>query len=135
MAMNWALPYPARRQPILADNAVATSQPLATQAGVAMLAGGGNAVDAALATAIALTVVEPCSNGIGSDLFAIIWDGRELTGLNASGRAPAAWSRERFASPGEHDAVIVLEEAVGPVRCDLPPTIHHLATGGAIGLW
>ncbi len=99
--MNWALPYPARRQPILADNAVATSQPLATQAGVAMLARGGNAVDAALATAIALTVVEPCSNGIGSDLFAIIWDGRELTGLNASGRAPAAWSRERFASQSQ----------------------------------
>jgi gamma-glutamyltranspeptidase/glutathione hydrolase len=62
-----------------------------------MLARGGNAVDAVLATAITLTVVEPCSNGIGSDLFAILWDGRELVGLNASGRAPAGWSRERFA--------------------------------------
>jgi gamma-glutamyltranspeptidase/glutathione hydrolase len=61
-----------------------------------MLARGGNAVDAALATAITLTVVEPCSNGIGSDLFAILWDGRELVGLNASGRAPAAWTLERF---------------------------------------
>ena len=88
--MDWSLPYPSRRQPVLADNVVATSQPLATQAGIAMLARGGNAVDAALATAMALTVVEPCSNGIGSDLFAIVWDGRELTGLNASGRAPAA---------------------------------------------
>jgi gamma-glutamyltranspeptidase/glutathione hydrolase len=96
--MDWSLPYPSRRQPICAANVVATSQPLATQAGIAMLVRGGNAVDAALATAITLTVVEPCSNGIGSDLFAILWDGRQLAGLNASGRAPAAWSRERFAS-------------------------------------
>jgi gamma-glutamyltranspeptidase/glutathione hydrolase len=95
--MDWSLPYPSRRQPICASNVVATSQPLATQAGVAMLARGGSAVDAALATAITLTVVEPCSNGIGSDLFAILWDGDALAGLNASGRAPAAWSRERFA--------------------------------------
>ena len=85
---DWAQPYPSRRQPVLARNAVATSQPLATQAGLAMLQRGGNAVDAALATAIALTVVEPVSNGVGSDLFAIVWDGRELCGLNASGRAP-----------------------------------------------
>ena len=94
--MDWSLPYPSRRQPICADNVVATSQPLATQAGIAMLSRGGNALDAALATAIALTVVEPCSNGIGSDLFAIVWDGRALAGLNASGRAPAAWTRARF---------------------------------------
>jgi gamma-glutamyltranspeptidase/glutathione hydrolase len=96
--MDWTLPYPSRRQPVCAANVVATSQPLATQAGVAMLARGGNAVDAALATAITLTVVEPCSNGIGSDLFAILWDGDALVGLNASGRAPAAWSRARFAA-------------------------------------
>ena len=96
--MDWSLPYPSRRQPICAANVVATSQPLATQAGVAMLARGGNAVDAALATAITLTVVEPCSNGIGSDLFAILWDGSALIGLNASGRAPAGWNRERFAA-------------------------------------
>ena len=90
--LDWSLPYASRRQPVCARNVVATSQPLAAQAGIAMLARGGNAVDAALATAIALTVVEPCSNGIGSDLFAILWDGNELVGLNASGRAPAAWS-------------------------------------------
>jgi gamma-glutamyltranspeptidase/glutathione hydrolase len=94
---DWSLPYRSRRQPILARNVVATSQPLATQAGITMLQRGGNAIDAALATAIALTVVEPCSNGLGSDLFAIVWDGKELTGLNASGRAPAAWTPERFA--------------------------------------
>ncbi len=62
-----------------------------------MLQRGGNAVDAALAAAITLTVVEPCSNGIGSDLFAILWDGRELIGLNASGRAPAAVTPARYA--------------------------------------
>jgi hypothetical protein len=97
MNFGGQLPYPSRRQPIFARNAVATSQPLATQAGVAMLQRGGNAVDAALATAIALTVVEPCSNGIGSDLFAIVWDGRRLSGLNASGRAPAAVTPSRYA--------------------------------------
>ena len=93
---DWSLPYASRRQPILARNVVATSQPLATQAGIAMLRAGGNAVDAALATAIALTVVEPCSNGVGSDLFAIVWDGSGLAGLNASGRSPAAWTPERY---------------------------------------
>src|SRR5207253_577890 len=94
---DWSLPYPSRRQPLFARDVVTTSQPLATQAGMRMLARGGNAVDAALATAITLAVVEPCSNGIGSDLFAILWDGRQLVGLNASGRAPAAWSPARFA--------------------------------------
>ena len=93
--MHWSLPYPSRRQPILAANAIATGQPLATQAGIAMLLRGGNAVDAALATAITLTVVEPCSNGIGSDLFAILWDGTELAGLNASGRARALRTARR----------------------------------------
>ena len=61
-----------------------------------MLQAGGNAVDAAIATAIALTVVEPTSNGIGSDAFAIVWDGTKLHGLNASGRSPAGWTSERF---------------------------------------
>jgi len=97
MNFDWSTPYPSRRQPILARNVVATSQPLAVQAGIGMLARGGNAVDAALATAIALTIVEPCSNGLGSDLFAIVWDGRELAGLNASGRAPAAVTPRRYA--------------------------------------
>ena len=95
--LDWSLPYPSRRQPVLARNVVATSQPLATQAGLSMLARGGNAVDAAIATAITLTVVEPVSNGIGSDLYAFVWDGRELVGLNASGRAPAAASLEHHA--------------------------------------
>src|SRR2546430_9307639 len=66
-----------------------------------MLRAGGNAIDAALATAIALTIVEPCSNGLGSDLFAIVWDGRELAGLNASGRSPAAVTPARYAGMKE----------------------------------
>ena len=71
-------PYPSRRMPVLASRGVvATSQPLAAQAGLWMLQQGGNAVDAALATAIALTVVEPTSNGIGADAFALVWDGDE----------------------------------------------------------
>jgi gamma-glutamyltranspeptidase/glutathione hydrolase len=98
---DWQQTYASRRAPILARNVVATSQPLATQAGIAMLRAGGSAVDAALATAITLTVVEPCSNGIGSDLFAIVWNGHELAGLNASGRAPAAWTPERFGKAAE----------------------------------
>src|SRR5271167_4660862 len=65
-----------------------------------MLADGGSAVDAAIATAIILTLVEPVYNGIGSDAFAIVWDGRQLHGLNASGRSPAAWTPEYFGSNG-----------------------------------
>ncbi|MEC7226564.1 MAG: gamma-glutamyltransferase, partial [Candidatus Latescibacterota bacterium] len=83
---TWSFPYASQRMPVLASNVVATSQPLAAQAGLEMLRLGGNAADAALATAIALTVVEPAMNGIGSDAFCILWDGKELHGLNASGR-------------------------------------------------
>src|SRR4051794_9757562 len=93
---DWQFPYPSQRMPILARNVVATSQPLAAQAGLRMLLRGGNAVDAAVATAIALSVLEPSSNGIGSDAFAILWDGRKLQGLNSSGRSPAAWTSDRF---------------------------------------
>jgi gamma-glutamyltranspeptidase / glutathione hydrolase len=94
-------PYASQRMPVMAKNAVATSQPLAAQAGLQMLLSGGNAVDAALATAICLTVVEPTSNGIGSDAFCILWDGKELHGLNASGRSPKALTPERFAGHSE----------------------------------
>jgi len=93
---DWQFPYPSQRMPTLARNIVATSQPLAAQAGLRMLMKGGNAVDAVLATAIALTVLEPTSNGIGSDAFCILWDGTRFHGLNASGRSPAAWSPDRF---------------------------------------
>jgi len=95
--MNWDLPFPSGRQPVLGRNVVATSQPLAAQAGAATFERGGNAIDAALATAITLTVVEPVMNGIGGDGFALVWDKGELHGLNSSGRSPAAWTPERFA--------------------------------------
>jgi len=85
------LVFPGRHQPIFAQHGVvATSQPLATQAGLAALRRGGNAVDAALTAAITLAVVEPASSGIGGDAFALVWDGAQLHGLNGSGRAPAA---------------------------------------------
>jgi gamma-glutamyltranspeptidase/glutathione hydrolase len=81
---------------VFARNVVATSQPLAAQAGLRMLAAGGSAVDAAIAAAATLTIVEPVSNGLGSDAFAILWDGSQLHGLNASGTAPAAWDTAYF---------------------------------------
>ena len=93
---SWELPYAWPRKPVLARNVVCTSQPLAAQAGLAMLADGGSAADAALAAAITLTLVEPVSTGIGSDAFAIVWDGERLHGLNASGRSPALWTPEYF---------------------------------------
>ncbi len=96
-----SMPYPSSRPLVFGRNVVATSQPLAAEAGLQMLRRGGNAVDAALAAAICLTVVEPTGTGIGSDLFAIVWDGEELHGLNASGRSPAALSLERFAGRSE----------------------------------
>jgi gamma-glutamyltranspeptidase/glutathione hydrolase len=93
---DWRSGYASRRSPVFARNIVSTSHPLAAQAGVAVLRRGGNAVDAAIATAAVMTIVEPCSNGLGSDAFCILWDGQRLHGLNASGRAPAAWTRDYF---------------------------------------
>jgi len=95
---QWSFPYLSTRMPVFCRRGVATSQPLAAQAGLAVLREGGNAIDAAIATAITLTVVEPNMNGIGSDAFAILWDGEKLHGLNASGRSPAGWTPERFAA-------------------------------------
>lgn len=126
MQLDWSFPYSSRRSPVLARNVVCTSQPLAAQAGLNALRAGGNAVDAALATAIALTVVEPCSNGLGSDAFALVWDGETVHGLNGSGRSPTSWTPERFAGkdsitvgwdsitvPGAVDSWITLSERFG----------------------
>ena len=78
--------YPSRRNVIYGNKGmVATSQPLAAQAGLEILKKGGNAIDAAIATAACLTVVEPTSNGLGSDAFAIVYTNNKLHRLNASG--------------------------------------------------
>ncbi len=95
---DWQAAYPSLRSPVFARNIVSTSQPLAAQAGLRMIAAGGNAIDAAIAAAAALTIVEPVSCGLGSDAFAIVWDGKRLHGLNASGTAPAAWDLAYFRS-------------------------------------
>ena len=137
--------YPSRRSAVAADNMVATSHPLAAQAGLSMLAQGGNAVDAALATAITLTVVEPTGNGLGSDAFAILWDGQQLHGLNASGRSPAGWSANRFAGqdampfrgwesvtvPGAVSSWVALSEKFGklPFARLFEPAVKYAETG------
>ena len=90
-------PYPSRRRVLFGSGgAVATSQPLSASAGMKMLALGGSAVDAAVAMAAALVVCEPTSNGLGSDAFAIVADGGEVFGLNASGPSPRALPAERW---------------------------------------
>jgi gamma-glutamyltranspeptidase/glutathione hydrolase len=102
----WSNPYPSVRAPVFARNVVATSHPLAASAGLRMLAAGGNAVDAAIAGAATIALTEPCSNGLGSDLFALLWARGRLHGLNASGTAPSAWDHAYFARRyGSHCAV------------------------------
>ncbi|MFM8864806.1 MAG: gamma-glutamyltransferase family protein, partial [Limnohabitans sp.] len=96
MPFNFATPYTSTRLPLFARNIVSTSHPLAAQAGLRMLQQGGNAVDAAIAAAAAITLTEPVSNGLGSDAFCILWDGHKLHGLNASGPAPATWTPQYF---------------------------------------
>ena len=93
---NWSNPYPTIRIPVFARNVVSTSHPLAAQAGLRMLLKGGSAVDAVIAAAAAITLVEPVSCGLGGDAFAIVWDGKTLQGLNASGYAPKVWDIDYF---------------------------------------
>ncbi len=101
---DWNAGFPSRRMPAFGNNAVSTSHPLGSQTGLRMLLKGGNAVDAAIATAAAMTLLEPNNNGLGSDAFCILWDGQRLHGLNASGRAPAAWTPDYFTSRYGADA-------------------------------
>jgi len=94
-------PYPLSRSTVYAKKGmVATSQPLAAQAGLDMLKKGGNAVDAAIAAAACLTVVEPTSCGIGGDAFAIVWMKNEMYGLNGSGPSPKSISIDAVKSAG-----------------------------------
>ncbi len=143
------LPYPSVRHPVLADAVVATSQPLAARAGLKMLELGGNAIDAAIAAAATLPVVEPTSNGLGSDAFALVWDGTRLQGLNASGRSPRALSAERFEGldavprmgwdpvtvPGAVSAWIALWRRYGslPLETLVEPAVHYAEHGFRVG--
>ena len=144
-ALDFTSGYASRRPPMMGHNAVATSQPLAAQAGMKMLQLGGNAVDAAIATAMALTVVEPTGNGIGSDAFAIVWDGEKLHGLNVSGRSPASWHADLFAGksavpeigwdavtvPGAVSGWVALAERFGtlPLTTLAQPAIDYARNG------
>lgn len=97
-------PYPSTRNATYGRNGmVATSQPLAAQAGLDILKYGGNAIDAAIATAACLTVVEPTSNGIGGDAFALIWTKGQLHGLNGSGRSPRSISIDTVKATGNKE--------------------------------
>lgn len=151
MNFDWANPYPTIRSPLIARNVVATSQALASQAGLRMLLKGGNAVDAAIAAAAALTIVEPVSNGLGSDNFAILWDGQRLHGLNSSGVAPAAWDPGYFrrkhghtmpvrgwdtvTTPGAVAGWVALSERFGklPFADLLEPAIELAERGHGVG--
>lgn len=100
---------------------VATSQPLAAQAGIDILKKGGNAIDAAIATAAALTVLEPTSNGIGGDAFALVWVNDKLHGLNSSGPSPDALTIEAVKALG-HEKI--------PIHGLVPVTVP-----GVPGAW
>src|SRR5436190_8431332 len=153
---NWSFPYPSQRMPVLARNIVATSQPLAASAGLHMLRSGGNAVDAAVATAIAMTVLEPTTNAIGSDSFALVWFDGKLHGLNASGRAPKSLLVNHFQGmremphmgwlpvtvPGAVSGWMALSKKFGklPFAKLFEPAIDYAANGFPVapltaGLW
>ncbi|MBL21349.1 MAG: gamma-glutamyltransferase, partial [Phycisphaerae bacterium] len=117
-------PYPSRREPVFGDAVVATSQPLAAQAGLEMLAEGGSSLDAAIATAAALTVTEPTSNGLGSDAFCLHWDAHRLHGFNGSGRSPAAFDAEGILARGQIDPV-GWEPVTTPGAIDAWFTLHE----------
>ncbi|WP_444439078.1 gamma-glutamyltransferase family protein [Pseudomonas sp. A6] len=116
-------PYASQRQSVFARNGmVAASQPLAAEAGIAMLRAGGNAIDAAIATAAALTVVEPTGCAIGGDAFALVWVKDQLHGLDASGHAPASLSI---------DAVKAAGHGKMPVHGWLPVTVPGIPSAWA----
>jgi len=93
----WSLPHPSAREPVCGRAVVATSVPVAASAGLDILRRGGNAVDAAVATAACMTVVEPTTNGLGGDAFALVWDGTRVQGFNGSGCSPAAFDASALA--------------------------------------
>lgn len=118
-------PYASRRNLVYGHRGmVASSHPLATQAGLHVLHEGGNAVDAALAVAAALTVVDPANNGVGGDCFAIVsMKGEPLQGLNSSGFSPEMLTKKRVEAEGHRDAV--------PFKGWLPVTVPGAPAGWA----
>jgi gamma-glutamyltranspeptidase/glutathione hydrolase len=148
------VPYPSIRYPLYArEGMAASSSPQASAAGLEALRQGGNAIDAAVAAAAALTVTEPCSNGIGSDAFALVWSGGKLYGLNASGKAPGNISIEKLKAacpglekmpafgwapvmvPGAPKAWAKLVERFGrlPLRQSMERAIHYAREGYPLG--
>lgn len=142
-------PFANRPQPVYGRNVAATSQPLATAAAQEMFAAGGNAVDAAIAAAVTLTVTEPTSNGIGSDAFALIWTDGKLHGFNGSGRSPMGlraermlglpdmprWGWDSVTVPGAVDSWAQIHDRFGklPFRCLFDPAIRHAREGYPLG--
>src|SRR6478609_4051674 len=124
MKFDYANPYTSTRIPVFARTVVSTSHPQAAQAGLRILYQGGNAIDAAIATAAAMTVLEPVSNGLGSDAFCILWDGKKLHGLNGSGSAPQAWTPDYFSRKYGTDA-----------RTPPQRGIDSVTGPGAVGTW
>lgn len=123
-SFDWSSAYSSQRLPVFGRNIVSTSHPLGAQAGLAVMLKGGNAVDGAIAAAAVMTIVEPVSNGLGSDSFCILWDGQALHGLNASGHAPGAWTPEYFKAKYGADA------SAPPVR-----GWDSVTVPGAVGSW
>ncbi|MEE8466153.1 MAG: gamma-glutamyltransferase family protein [Dehalococcoidia bacterium] len=118
--------FDSRRSTILATNGmVATSQPLAAVTGLRILMEGGNAVDAAIAAAAALNVVEPMSTGVGGDMFALVWDNKKkiVTALNGSGRAPGAASIDELLNKGHQTF-----PGTGVYSVAVPGTVHGWET-------
>ena len=146
---NTGLPFASRSEVIASNGMAATSHPLASQIALDILKAGGNAVDAAIAANAALGLMEPTGNGIGGDLFAIVWDAgnEELVGLNASGRAPALMTLDYFREkrlreipkygplpvsvPGAVDGWFTLHERFGsvPMADLLAPAIRYAREG------
>ncbi len=112
--------FVTRSEVISTEAMVASSQPLATQIGLDIMRQGGNAIDAAIAVNAALGLMEPTGNGIGGDLFAIVWDAKtqNLYGLNASGRSPLGLSREWFIE-NQHTSI----PKYGPLPVSVPGTV------------
>ena len=123
--------FATRSEVIAKHGMAATSQPLATQVAIEILKKGGSAVDAAIAANATLGLMEPTGNGIGGDLFAIVWDAntKKLHGLNASGRSPYGLTRAHFADLG-----LTSIPAYGPLPVSVPGCVDGWSDRGYFSL-